>query len=252
MENGTVLFVSHDTASVKNLCDRAIWIEKGRLMADGDPKSVSDAYLKYLYGTSEGTQIPKQAQGSAHPLMEIGKPKASRDMRQDFLNASILRNDIQIFQMNEQYKGFGRGGVSLIRAALEDEAGNPLSWVVGGETVQIKVEGQSNELIEEIIVGFTVKDKLGQYLFSDNTYLTYCEEPLSVPEHESFNASFRFVMPILRAGDYTIDIAVASGTQKEHVQQLWVQDALVLKSVTSSVCTGLMGIPIENISLKVE
>ena len=251
MENGTVLFVSHDTASVKNLCDRAIWIERGSLMADGDPKSVSDIYLKHLYETSQGNQTPKQGLGSAHSLKKIDKTRMPRDMRQDFLNTSMLRNDIQVFLMNEHYKGFGQGGVSLIRVALEDEVGNPLSWVVGGEAVQLVIEGSASQYLEQILVGFTVKDRLGQYLFGDNTHLTLLESPLSMRFGESFRACFHFVMPILRAGDYSIDIAVADGTQTDHIQQLWVNDALHLKSVTSSVCTGLVGIPMSKITLTV-
>lgn len=249
MENGTVLFVSHDTASVKNLCDRAIWIERGSLMADGDPKSVSDTYLKHLYETSQGNRALKQGLSPMHSFKKIDKPKMLRDMRQDLLNASVLRNDIQVFQMHEQYKGFGKGGVSLIRVALEDETGNPLSWIVGGEAVQLVIEGSANQYLEQILVGFTVKDRLGQYLFGDNTHLTFLESPVSLRLGEGFRACFHFLMPILRAGDYSIDIAVADGTQTDHIQQLWVNDALSLKSVTSSVCTGLVGIPMSKITL---
>lgn len=251
MESGTVLFVSHDTASVKNLCNRAIWIEKGSLMADGDPKTVSDAYLKHLYESSQGAQSPRHGLNSASSIRKMVQPKIQRDMRQDFLNASVLRNDIQVFPMNPQVQGFGRGGASLARVALEDEAGNPLSWVVGGESVQLVIEGNAHQPIGQILVGFTLKDRLGQYLFGDNTYLTFVDSPVSVECGEIFHAGFHFTMPILRAGDYSIDIAVADGTQMDHVQQLWVVDALTLKSVTSSVCTGLIGIPMTNITLKV-
>lgn len=40
----TVLFVSHDLASVQRLCDRAIWIERGRLLMEGDTLSVTKSY----------------------------------------------------------------------------------------------------------------------------------------------------------------------------------------------------------------
>lgn len=40
----TVLIVSHSTSVIRGNCSKAIWIEKGKLRAMGDPKSVCDAY----------------------------------------------------------------------------------------------------------------------------------------------------------------------------------------------------------------
>jgi lipopolysaccharide transport system ATP-binding protein len=41
----TVLFVSHNMAAVENLCSRVIWIDKGGLRMDGEPKHVISQYL---------------------------------------------------------------------------------------------------------------------------------------------------------------------------------------------------------------
>lgn len=46
--NQTVILVTHAMEDVKKFCDRAILIEKGRIIADGDPRKVSDEYLKLL------------------------------------------------------------------------------------------------------------------------------------------------------------------------------------------------------------
>ena len=40
----TVLFVSHDLASVQALCDRIIWIDRGRVRYDGDPLTAIKRY----------------------------------------------------------------------------------------------------------------------------------------------------------------------------------------------------------------
>ena len=44
----TVLFVSHDLESVQRLCTRAIWIERGRLIADGAPLSIVKRYAEQV------------------------------------------------------------------------------------------------------------------------------------------------------------------------------------------------------------
>ena len=41
----TVLFVSHNMGAVTTLCDRAMLLDRGRLVADGPPPSVVDRYL---------------------------------------------------------------------------------------------------------------------------------------------------------------------------------------------------------------
>ena len=42
--SGTVLMVTHNLNEIRQSCSRAIWIDGGRLVADGDPEEVLDAY----------------------------------------------------------------------------------------------------------------------------------------------------------------------------------------------------------------
>ena len=66
--------------------------------------------------------------------------------------------------------------------------------------------------------------------------------------HE-FEAKFSFRMPVLRLGDFAVTVAIADGSQEEHVQHHWVHDAIILKSLSTSVATGLLGIPMQSIEL---
>lgn len=47
-EAGTVFLVSHNMKSIQDTCNRVIWIEKGKMMMDGDPKEVCDAFVKFM------------------------------------------------------------------------------------------------------------------------------------------------------------------------------------------------------------
>ena len=51
----TVLFVSHNMGAVRSLCTRAILLEEGRLVADGDPDTTIDKYLKNSDVSSTGS-----------------------------------------------------------------------------------------------------------------------------------------------------------------------------------------------------
>ena len=42
----TIVIVSHSLGSVKNLCDRAVWLYEGRIRMDGETSKVIEEYLK--------------------------------------------------------------------------------------------------------------------------------------------------------------------------------------------------------------
>jgi lipopolysaccharide transport system ATP-binding protein len=44
-EGGTILFVSHDMHAVRDLCDRSIWLDHGRVQMDGPTDEVVASYL---------------------------------------------------------------------------------------------------------------------------------------------------------------------------------------------------------------
>jgi lipopolysaccharide transport system ATP-binding protein len=56
-------------------------------------------------------------------------------------------------------------------------------------------------------------------------------------------------MPILPVGDYSITVALAEGTQQDHIQHHWMHEALIIKSHSTSVSTGLVGVPMSDIRL---
>lgn len=49
---GTVFLVSHSMSSIRETCNRVIWLEKGELRMDGDPIAVTDAYTEYMASIS--------------------------------------------------------------------------------------------------------------------------------------------------------------------------------------------------------
>lgn len=249
MQKHTVLFVSHDVAAVNSLCNRAILLEGGRIKLMGSPKEVTEVYLEDIFEAAQGkSELP--APGAAAPPVFGAADAEYRDMRQDFINGTALRNDIEIFRFNEDGAAFGKGGAAIENAVITDANNAPLHWVVGGEMVTLHVLCSARQDLFSPIVGFQLKDRTGQALTGDNTYLTYRDNPLRVPAGARFSARFSFRMPVLAAGDYSFSVALAEGTQLEHVQHQWRHDAIIISSVSTSVSTGLMGIPMREMSIR--
>ncbi len=246
MKKGTVLFVSHDTGSIRNLCNYAVWLEKGQVIQEGAPKEVCELYLEAFYEAQQG-------KSSTTKLKAFKKPDDSlpvKDQRLEFINTSNLRNDLQIFEFAPDAPSFGKGGAQIQHVYLLDENEHPLAWIVGGEKVTLRVIVHAHKDLDSPIVGFYVKDRLGQNLFGDNTFLTYREQPVLCLEGQEIQANFSFYMPLLPAGEYSIAIAIANGTQEVHEQHHWIHDAVFFRSESSSVASGLIGIPMLDVKLQ--
>ncbi|MDB5988731.1 MAG: transporter ATP-binding protein [Herbaspirillum sp.] len=247
METGTVLFVSHDTSAIKSLCNHVIWLEKGEVLQEGSPKDVCEAYLEAFYEAQQGKSSTTRLKLDKNQKTD----RLQRDQRLPFINASNLRNDLQIFRFEPEAGSFGKGGAQITSVEFLDEDDVPFSWVVGGEVVTLAIEAIVRAPMDGIIIGFTVKDRLGQTLFGDNTYLSYMDEQILGAEGDEVQARFTFTMPIIPVGDYSVSVAIASGTQDQHIQHHWISDALMFKSESSNSATGLIGIPMHRIKLEV-
>ena len=248
MTRGTILFVSHDTGTVVNLCNQAVLLQKGNIKVKGSPKEVSEIYLADFYGLERDrdSAITIDEQQKAEP-----ENTEYRDMRLDYINATRFRNDIELFEFSPETASFGTGGATIVSVEMLDVNGAQCVWIVGGEKVALVIRCKASNDIDSAIVGFYLKDSLGQYLFGDNTYLTYKFDPVTISSGQLFTAQFGFYMPLLPVGEYSIDVAIAEGTQEDHVQHRWVHDALVFKSHSSAVLRGLIGIPMHDIKITV-
>jgi lipopolysaccharide transport system ATP-binding protein len=245
MKTGTVLFVSHDTGSIRNLCSKAIWLEKGTVLEMGSPKDVCANYLEAFYEAQQGSSATTRQKIQKKDLSS----KATKDQRQAFINSSNLRNDIELFQFTPDAPSFGKKQGQIVQVQFLDSDLHPLSWIVGGEEVILKIDAVAHSLLDSPIIGFYVNDKLGQTLFGDNTYLRYMDDPVTCTNEEQLTAEFRFQMPRLAAGDYSVTVALANGTQHEHVQHHWIHDAITFRSESNSIAAGLVGIPMIEIKL---
>jgi len=246
INGGTLLFVSHDTGSIKNLCNYAVWFEKGRVIQEGSPKDVCELYLEAFYEAQQG-------KSSTTKLRAFKKPDDSlplKDQRLELINTSNLRNDLQLFKFDPDAASFGKGGAQIHDVRLLDENEHPLAWIVGGEKVTLRVIVHVYQDLDSPIIGFFVKDRLGQALFGDNTFLSYREQVVHCQKGNELQADFVFHMPLLPSGEYSITIAIANGTQEIHVQHHWIHDAVLFKSEASSVASGLIGIPMLEVKLQ--
>lgn len=203
-EKKTVLFVSHDLASINKFCSRVIWINEGKLVADGLPSEVSKKYQAFMLDSNLFKYEPEVTRVNSQLLDNIDPIDPSLDVLGD--------NKAQII------------GISLFDANTKQK----LTMVTPGQIVKLSIKVQYSSQIEEPIIGFSMKDRLGNIVTQSNSYV------LGQQIHKIYAGkvavySFDFIFPNLTTGSYTVSAAIASGTQEDHQQHSWVHDALIIQ-----------------------
>ncbi|HZJ96177.1 MAG TPA: ABC transporter ATP-binding protein [Thiopseudomonas sp.] len=214
-ERGTLLFVSHDTTTVVNLCDRAVWLEKGQLRKVGSAREVSEAYLSSVYEN----KLPEKVTLTTKDADEGDEAIAFESAQ------------------------FGVGGGRVLSCRLLDREGGTLHLLDRAQDVVLQVRVEALQAIEKPIVGFFIKNRLGQHVFGKNT-IELRPDWQQMADGEVCEVCFMFHMPLLATGDYSVGVALAAGTQAEHVQHHWIHDALAFKAKADPFLAGFMEIDV--------
>ncbi len=73
---GTVFLVSHSDATVRSMCDRALWLEQGRLVMDGPADEVCDAYQRSRKAAPKKKPAAKKPAPAKKPAVKKPAPAA--------------------------------------------------------------------------------------------------------------------------------------------------------------------------------
>ncbi|MDB5473915.1 MAG: Lipopolysaccharide export system, ATP-binding protein [Devosia sp.] len=172
----TLLLVSHDRASIVSLCDRVLLLSEGRVLMDGHPQDVMDLY-NALIAKKEGYEVTQVA-------MPGGRVQTTS----------------------------GTGEASIAAVELLDAAGLPVETVAVGQHLTLRIETAVHQDLPELVVGYMIKDRLGQPIFGTNTY--HLQRILAPRLGERIEYGFSFPAN-LGVGNYSVAVSLHKGD--EHV-----------------------------------
>ena len=173
----TILLVSHDMNAVAQFCDRAVWLERGRVVATGTAKEVSEDYLRAMLG--EATAAAAQA-----PNM----PAFSQTLGGDI--APEMR--------------YGSGAACIEHVEVLDSNGNAVELLQsrGQYTLRARVRAARN--LGDLHVGFAVRTVRGVEVFSINPRPQKVA-PVELAPDEVVHAEVAFTN-YLAPGDYFVTV----------------------------------------------
>ncbi len=189
----TLLIVSHDKGAIQSICDRAILLNAGKLAMAGEPEAVMDYYNAML--ADHQNQTVKQE----------------------------TRVDGKIQTIS------GTGEVTLAEVALLDEAGKLIEMVAVGQQVSLSVKAACNTRVEELVIGYMIKDRLGQPVFGTNTY-HHKRKLQNLRGDEIIELNFDF-QANLGPGTYSIAIALHADDNHLGRNYEWRDHALVFNMI---------------------
>lgn len=192
----TLLIVSHDRGAIQSLCNRAILLEGGTVIKDGKPEEVMDFYNAIIAEKENTTvRIRKNEDGGVQTCS-------------------------------------GSGEASIESVSLHNIAGEPVEFVPVGDLISLRIKARINSDIPELVMGYMIKDRLGQSVYGTNTHHLGCKlETLRVGETVEYHFSFPANLGV---GSYSV--AVALHTTDSHLARNyeWRDLALVFNVINTS------------------
>lgn len=127
----TILFVTHDINSVKRFCTRAVWINSGEIVEEGDVNRVTDAYLDYLkVSLNDEFNEKQESDNSAIKKQELEEKNDDLGNNSDYIcikNFRVMNDkeeEINVIKHNEkikieiEYESYGYEEEIVIGAAI--------------------------------------------------------------------------------------------------------------------------------------
>lgn len=202
-QRATVILVSHDLNAVTKFCKRAMVMNNGVLIYDGDVRTAVTEYYKIKQGNYISSNKSEKRYSEFGIEMFI-KPKEG------------------------QYSG---NMDVLIESYFYQVDNVPFAeYCEYGQTVDVRMIAYSNRRIEATIVGYQVRDKYGNEMFGE-TSLTSGYTDVCLEQGRNL-ISFQFEWPEIREGDYFITLGIGEGYEVlKQVEQCWVNQAIHIVNI---------------------
>jgi lipopolysaccharide transport system ATP-binding protein len=233
-EGATILFVSHDVSSVRTLCERAIWLDNGKMVEDGNVFPVTGRYVEYMFkdDSPQSDVISLENEDEPHRETFAGLVAADSERspeHEEPYNRAPLPRPIT-------HWGSHKG---LIQSAfLKSETYGLNSDVLSyGEYMEITIELDIPETItrECLAVAVSIKDLKGTDLIVSTTQdLNHTV----LPREERFSVTFR-LKNMLAAGQFLLVAAVERRSLLDCHYYEYIEGIRYFSSVSDSRLFGV-------------
>ncbi|MDB5894739.1 MAG: transporter ATP-binding protein [Rhodoferax sp.] len=195
----SILFVSHDVTAVRTLCQRAVWIDKGRLVEDGDVFPVTGRYTEFMFRDESVASNAPGGGANALPSEGIATPAAPVPVGAPTAGGNVIAEARPVTHWGS-HKGV------ILAAFLRDAESVQRDVYSWGEPLEVVVRVRLPADIprEQLSVAISIKDLRGTDLMVSTTHDVV---PREFPASTDVEIRFRF-RNALAPGKYLLVAAV--------------------------------------------
>lgn len=217
----TVILVTHSMGAVTSFCNKALWLNEGKVQEIG---TASDVVKRYIGFMSYGLESASLTQAMSDDEDEI----LTRKNEKTETKQQLQEIDIKWINVSK-YESFGEYGGVIEKIALYNrDTGEKVDVLKGGEWLSLYTKIIAKQDFLSPGLGIRILDKLGNAVFTVNNYLY--NMPLGTfSSGESLIIRTDFKFPLLKRGKYTSSVSLSEGDQENHIQHHWIHDALIIE-----------------------
>lgn len=259
-DNGTsILLVTHSSEQVVMHCSRAILLDAGRKVFEGQPRETVNRYLDLLFGRERKAVAVAQARNNEQRDSTLEQPTKTLDTWESKPSTASacekmsvqLAFDRDAFVTRPPYNSYeyrwGDGAASITDFLVVSEGVPYPNAIATGAPVELQVAFTINSPMMRPILGVTIKTKEGVTVYGSNSELLQCDGFETMCEAGSrWAARVKFDCH-LGPGDYFVSLGVATRHGEEIVPHDRRYDAIHLVVASDSRFFGL-----SNLGMKME
>ncbi|MFZ6642592.1 ABC transporter ATP-binding protein [Undibacterium sp. TC4M20W] len=225
----SILFVSHDVSSVRTLCDRAIWLDKGRMLEQGDVFPVTGRYMEMMFQDDDASD------DGEHEAMHSANVPALGNVLTE-----VVVEDIALDSRPVTHWGSHKG--LILSAAVLDASGARRDVHDWGKSMEIRISLRIPQSIdrEHLSVAVSIKDLKGSDLIVSTTHDF---ETRRLPDDEEFEVSFTLTNSLV-TGKYLLVAAVENRLHRDIHYYEYIEGAHYFSSRADQRFFGLFQPPI--------
>lgn len=253
----SILFVSHDVGSVRTLCERAVWLDKGCMVAQGNVFPVTGRYMEFMFKDEQtqeetlreeiATQQETSLQASEAPLTQEQLPLSSRVAEKLAAISKSSKSASEVMLDSRPVTHWGSHKGIILSASVRDMNGIRKDVYSVGNDIEIFIDVCIPAEIsrEHLSVAFSIKDLKGTDLIVSTTHDFKIDH---LPEAKLFSVSFRLKNYLL-TGKYLLVAAVENRQHHDIHYYEYIEGAHYFSSLSNDRLFGLFQPPIEQFVL---
>ncbi len=229
-EGKTIILVSHGMNEVEQFCDRALLLNKSKVLMCGDSReAVQHYYLLEQDAVYEEVNVDNAV-----------KEKDSKALEKQTFSSWTMKKNALCNCKIEDSNVVSNGKVRFLNVGVFNEQGMPVKVFHQGENAYFLYEVEALQNINVPLMGIVFYDQKNTIIFGKDNLQMYMELPNSIKKGEVASCLFKIKMD-LAVGEYTFDAGFNAISEESYNNRSYYNQEEINKEIERLCCLSKVG-----------